>query len=213
LSRFHLPEPWTGQIVGAPLLFLSSNPSFWDAEAYPVSTWSDEKVLDFFENRFTNGWIENGTRTLLADGSYSRTGTAFLAAVRSRAKEFLERDVRPGADFVLSEVVHCKSGSETGVHAAFDTCVDLYLERVLDSAGAPVVIAFGEVAKFAIRRLLGVDVQDASIGPVEIAGRPRMFGFLPHPNSFKAKTFTTAWSNATLAEVRSFLAKEWRGAP
>jgi hypothetical protein len=34
-SKMHRPEAWTGDIVNAPILFLSSNPSFNEDEKYP----------------------------------------------------------------------------------------------------------------------------------------------------------------------------------
>jgi hypothetical protein len=38
--------------------------------------------------------------------------------VRQRAIELLQRDVRPGVDYALTEIVHCKSKSENGVAEA-----------------------------------------------------------------------------------------------
>ena len=46
----------------------------------------------------------------------------------------------------LSEVVHCKSISEQGVWSALEPCAQLYIQRVLGAAGAPVIVVLGEIA-------------------------------------------------------------------
>jgi len=47
-DNFQLPEPWNGNIVDAPILFISSNPSFDDNEYYPTTEWKKEVIEDFF---------------------------------------------------------------------------------------------------------------------------------------------------------------------
>ena len=49
---FHVPEPWSGHITRAAVLFVSSNPSIDPGEAYPTSGWDDEGRVDFFACRF-----------------------------------------------------------------------------------------------------------------------------------------------------------------
>lgn len=111
LNEHQVPEPWSGHLEQAPILFLSSNPSISLAEAYPGWSWPDELIQDYFANRFGGGntpWITQGTKSLQHDGTYSGA-VAFWAAVRQRAMELLERDVVPGTDYALTEIVHCKS--------------------------------------------------------------------------------------------------------
>jgi hypothetical protein len=57
LADFQLPEPWSGPIATAPILFVSSNPSISRSdppsdldEEYPTwsATWPDTSVVDFF---------------------------------------------------------------------------------------------------------------------------------------------------------------------
>ena len=156
---FHVPEPWSGHIVGAPLLFLSSNPSIGRptetnpiGEAYPRFSWPDEQTVSFFQERFDGYWIRDGNKSRQDDGSYPSHGTAFWSAVRNRAHELLGGEPRPGFDYALSEVVHCKSISEQGVWSALETCTGLYLRRVLEAAGAPVIVVMGETAAYAVRK-------------------------------------------------------------
>src|SRR5689334_1986439 len=83
-AEHQVPEPWNGKITEAPLLFLSSNPSFSSTEHYPTVRWSDRDLTDFFENRFSK-WMKDGTRFLQKDGSYSRK-TRFNADVQRYAR-------------------------------------------------------------------------------------------------------------------------------
>jgi hypothetical protein len=207
-KRFHLPEPFSGRIESAPILFLSSNPSYWHKERYPVEDWSDELIVDFFRNRFGNGlenWTEGGSRTLLEDGGYGPS-VAFWSAVRNRAAELLERPVRPGIDFALTEVVHCKSERETGVEAALNECMTRYLQRILAASGSSVIVVLGRYAKRAICWALGLD-PDAVYqlyGPVVIGQRDRLVAFLSHPNAFGSKTFRS-WPDGQRRHVQRFL--------
>ena len=55
LAELQVPEPWSGDLEGAPVLFLSSNPSISTAEVYPRWEWADEEIADFFGGRFGDG--------------------------------------------------------------------------------------------------------------------------------------------------------------
>jgi hypothetical protein len=58
LTDFQVPEPWSGPISTAPILFVSSNPSISKSfppsdldEEYPTgssSSWPDARIVDFF---------------------------------------------------------------------------------------------------------------------------------------------------------------------
>jgi len=83
LDEFQVPEPWSGHIASAPILFISSNPSISKEEKYPVYSWSDEAMIDYFENRFSGKWTNpTRDRILLVDGE--KAVSLFLAAVSLR---------------------------------------------------------------------------------------------------------------------------------
>ena len=50
-----IPEPWSGDILKSKILFVSSNPSLDSTEKYPTSEWDNERIFDFFHNRFSKG--------------------------------------------------------------------------------------------------------------------------------------------------------------
>lgn len=89
-----------------------------------------QEITDYFSNRYGGGrkqWTREGKQSLLKDGSYAEKTSHFRAEVAARAGELLGRKARAGIDYVLTEVVHCKSKAETGVKEARDECVARYL--------------------------------------------------------------------------------------
>lgn len=200
---FHVPEPWSGRLTAAPILFLSSNPSIDEWEEYPTFDWSDEQIVDFFNNRFSEGekeWVRRGLYPRRRNGCYPTKWVRFFASARARASELLDvprGHVRPGIDYVLSEVVHCKSRGEQGVREALRVCPGQYLNRTVSLSGASVVVCFGEHSAEAVCTTFGVpeSVPDTNrmFGPLDIGGISRMFAFLPHPNARGVPKSFDAW--------------------
>jgi hypothetical protein len=97
----------------------------------------------------------------------------------------------PGRDYVMAEVVHCKSKGEEGVwRLAAETCVDRYLLRLVEQSSARVVLCLGRLARWGIGRVFpilgGTEVTSNGAmvcGPVVIGAIERRFVFLPHPNA------------------------------
>jgi hypothetical protein len=180
LEDFQLPEPWSGRLATAQLLFLGSNPGYAPDEEYPRWSWSDEEIVDFFENRFGGGrreWVKNGRYTLLRSGEHKERWVRYWAAVRRRA-------------------------GERGVASALGECVPRYLEALVAASGASVVVSLGKVAGRAVRAKWSVPAGVAVHGPVEVVGRPRLFAFLPHPNARGERSFAGCASGEELGRLR-----------
>lgn len=214
-----LPEPWSGHLETAPILFLSSNPSIAGGELVPRKGWSDDAIVDFYANRFGGGrreWIRDGVRNLRQDGSHRKHAVRFWASVRSRAAELLgidKAEVRPGVDYALTEVVHCNSARERGVAQALKECASRWLEPVLAASGAAVIVCLGVQVEKVIRERYSTG--DAAVsGPHPIGELDRHFAFLPHPNAFKPKTFAKCLNREDLEEIRALAvaARPHRGA-
>ena len=191
---YHVPEPWSGHIDTAPILFLSSNPSLNEHERFPTSDWSADDTTDYFMRRFDEdaGHIDRK----------KYNSVRFWTSVRARAREILGRDVTPGMDFALTEVVHCKSRQEEGVVEAMEFCAGKWLDAILSHAGARVIVVLGKPAKETC-------LQQWKLGPnhsvhfdVVLGGRPRAVLFLPHPNAFERKTVKRHTSESELARLR-----------
>lgn len=230
VTDFQVPEPWSGPIGTAPILFVSSNPSISRSdppsdtdEEYPTgfqSAWPDDRIIDFFEGRFGGGpeeWIRRGLVCWRKDGEFA-TGkhwVRFWASAKQRASEALDRPAVPGRDYAMTEVVRCKSIREIGVANAACYCPDRYLHRTLGVAAAGLVICFGNHARDEMQRRYNLHSDQALVGPLELAGQLRYVAFLPHPNARSGnKRLAAALSRDDLAAARSFLAgasgKKWR---
>lgn len=208
LAAFQVPEPWSGDIENAPILFLSSNPTIDNSaehspEVYPTSSWENSAITDYFKNRFgsdPDAWTKD-LRSRRVDGTYADKGR-FWSAVDARATELLGRRPVPGVDYALSEVVHCKSDGELGVESALQECAPRWLPRVLEVTGASVIVCPGSRARAAISELLAI-AQDRAVHKTLIAGKARALVFLPHPNARSERTFKTRVTPDELADVQS----------
>lgn len=209
-AEFQVPEPWSGRIETAPILFISSNPSISTEEIFPIMDWKDADIVDFFQNRFGGGkqpWILDGTKSLRKDWSHGQW-TRFWAGVKGRTKELLEWNPAPGVDYSLTELVHCKSRQELGVSEALDHCISLYLDKVLKISGARVLVGLGSVARDVLSDKYHLDTRKILFGPLEIAGKDRMISFLPHPNAWVEKKFGKVLTTSELSSLKEFLNKQ-----
>lgn len=162
-SNMHRPEAWTGDITRAPIIFLSSNPSFNKDENYPswdTSKWSIEAIIDFALNRFSKqqfrmygateyGSIKNFDRTVEHGGALSKSRVRYWSWVRQLVSHILEKpedQVSAINDYVMTEIVHCKSTYEEGVISARKKCKDKYLERILALSPAKLIFVVGKNA-------------------------------------------------------------------
>jgi hypothetical protein len=197
-----IPEPWSGDIMKAPILFLSSNPSIDEYSIYPVWSWPDDCVKDYFSNRFEQ-WIENGIRCVNHDGS--RTTVRFWASVKARAKELLDREPAPGKDYALTEVVHCKSRMEGGVREVLGECATHYLRPIVEASGAKIIVVLGAIADEAVRKEFKIPDGPRLAGPVEIGPNNRYIVFMPHPNARTVRTFKSCLEHEQLLTLMVFL--------
>lgn len=162
-SDMHRPEAWTGDITKAPIIFLSSNPSFNKDENYPSwdsNKWSIEKIIDFALNRFSRqqlrmygatecGSLKNFDRTVELDGALSKNRVKYWSWVRQLVSHILDKpedQVSAIDDYVMTEIVHCKSTYEEGVVSARKKCKDKYLERILEFSPAELIFVIGKNA-------------------------------------------------------------------
>ena len=160
---------------------------------------------DYFGYRFGGGrkeWIVNGIKSLLIDGTYSRP-IRFWIEVRQRAIELFERDVVPGIDYALTEIVHCKSRSEIGVKQAQNTCVETYLLKVLELARAEIIVVLGARARQVIQSQFNLPERTSVSEVINIGIRGRTFVFLPHPNARGCRSFAKCLEDDELNKLRA----------
>ena len=81
----HLPEPWSGHLDTARLLFVSSNPGFDPLEYFPDNTWPAARTEEFFTDRFVAGqppYVQN-RRVRYAIGGYAAKAPQYWSEVQA----------------------------------------------------------------------------------------------------------------------------------
>lgn len=173
LANFQRPEPWIGGLASAKVLFIASNPSISDdpsdkREAYPTMSTSDEDAGDFFTRRFDperdpvfatfDHPSEPNFLTLSIDGAY-RNGVKnpkkpqeTWLEIHNRAVELIGSGAHPHRDWALTEVVHCKSLRAEGVKEAAQRCRELWLERIIATSPAAIIVALGAFGRDSFAR-------------------------------------------------------------
>ena len=161
-SNMHRPEAWTGNLAVAPIIFLSSNPSFDVTENFPSwdrSLWSDKKIIDFAVNRFDAnldrgyGAVQSNSldlqdRTIAIDKSLSKK-VEYWMWVRKYVAFILGKELKNTSaidDYVMTELVHCKSTNEEGVMQALQTCSQKWFEKIMVESPAKLLVVAGAKA-------------------------------------------------------------------
>jgi hypothetical protein len=145
---------------------------------------------------------------LLKDGSYDAAPRAgkYWREIHNRAIELLGVHARPGSDYALTEVVHCKSAKNEGVEEARIECVSRYLDRVLWASPARVIILIGTHAWRAFsERYGGPPVFGGVSNTLALAGQERMTISLPAPGSSQPRKLVHRLTEPELAHARLLL--------
>lgn len=164
-ERVHCPEPWAGNLATARVMFLSSNPSLDVKERFPTLSWNSDDTVDFFVKRFsqdrdrkfgaTDGPnVNDMDRVILNDESLTRRVRTW-AVLRSRAAVLLNQplsETLASRDYVMTEVVHCKSHKEFGVNEALSVCVNKWFLPMIKGSAARLVVVSGTPAGLAVKR-------------------------------------------------------------
>ncbi len=175
-SQLHRPEAWTGDLSKAPILFLASNPSFDKNENFPSwdsNIWSDEEVSDFGSNRFAasesrkygatdSRLVDMQDRTIGLDSSLSGKVDHWVW-VRKYVAMVLGKSLEETSaidDYVMTELVHCKSPSEQGVLKALNTCSEKWFEKIMFESPAKLIFVAGAKAGEAFARIYSKDVPE-----------------------------------------------------
>jgi hypothetical protein len=162
---------------------VEDHPSLRKPFRAPKPYWAADEIVDVHENTF-DVWVKDDGVTPLSGSSSRRRKVPYWEFARDQAQHLIDgRPLRPGRDYALTEVVHCKSAKEKGVEGALAACASRYLAAVPAASPAGVVVVAGAKAAEAIERVFDVPRQlpAAVVGPKQIAGRERLLLYLPHP--------------------------------
>lgn len=207
-NDFQLPEPWNGNIAQAKLLFISSNPSIDESEAYPTVDWPNNRILDFFQNRFhpERKWTQDARRVLTKDEmTYAKRTVPYWNETRSMASDAFDRLAIPGLDYSLTEIVHCKSRSRKGVKSCAKTCFDLWMSRIISVSDARVLIVLGDEAKEMMSEFLNLDSEIPFYEGVSLGNSSRIVLFLAAPGSNKTRKISKVFSEKQRSILKNIL--------
>lgn len=195
----HLPEPWNGDIENSQILFISSNPFINENEYYPLKSWNDEEIIDFFKNRFSKNrkYVDDYKYPKLKNedpelSRHLRPWVRYWVYVRSISQQLLNKkfinDVVPGKDYALMNVVRCKSETEKMVsNKIMKECCKKFLLDTLFLSNAKVIIVVGKKARDIITKELDIQFKLNRHIEIEIAGMDRLIVAIPHLNAITEK--------------------------
>jgi len=194
IEDFQIPEPWSGDIINAPILVLSSNPAYSTKEIYPNSTWPKSMIADFFINRFKDrgeihSWVYNN-KVLNKDGTRGRS-VSYWSSINKRIEELIGYTPKPGVNYCITEIVHCKSSQEVGVKKALSECSSNFLNKIINISGAKIIVAIGSIVEEGL-------IKKESLNDIPIL-------YLPHPNAWEPKKLTDHYSNEEVLRFRDIL--------
>ena len=187
-GEYQVPEPWVGQIDTAPILFIALNPGYDGREVFPTPAWDDADTKDFFIRRFamkakwTSQATGRGIRLLMQDANgrpYYKAVDKFYGWVRSRADELVQRQSVPTRDYVMTSVVHCKSGAGDGDADTVRHCSGRWLNAIMELSVARVVVTIGDPAWEVCAEAWGLEPESVVQYDMSIAGRERAVLRLP----------------------------------
>jgi uracil-DNA glycosylase len=117
----------------------------------------------------------------------------FWSLVRRRAEELLGYAADPDRDYVMTEIVHCKSKGEVGVRSAAALCAERYLNRIVALSDARLIVVLGAKARDRLRPILAlaeefgsrsaVEDERANVAIRDLGGARRVLCYLWHPTS------------------------------
>ena len=207
-EEFQLPEPWTGDLSGSRLLVIASNPSIDEKEAYPTVDWADKWILDFFNHRFDEdyGWTLSGLHVLLKDNeSYAKRVVRYWAEVQNQSSRIFGFDATAGIDYTMTEIVHCKSRGREGVASAAMTCSNRWMNRILTTSSARVLLVLGNEAGEMLEQFTGLQQDQILHKGSILAGSERWVLFLPAPGSSKTRNVEIVLNQNELSELRAWI--------
>jgi hypothetical protein len=206
LEPKQIPEPYNGNIKNCKLLLISSNPSISEKEIYPTSEWTNDDIIDFFENRFSqeSGYVRDFIYPRHKNG-YATNGVKFWIHIRKMANTLLGTSKAiPGKDYSIMEIVRCKSRNEIGVDEATKTCSDKYLNQTLAISNANTIIAIGAKSRNELEKKLNIKLNKGDIVKKKIGDKERLIFTIPHPASRQVRKLEKIFQNEELQKIISY---------
>lgn len=240
----HVPEAWFGNLPDALVLFVASNPSIdrvsdGTGENYPKASWSDDLIGEWMTRRTDQTWSEvpvtfghpqhNNFLSRCEDGLYRgsqqngnrTTPQKTWNRTHTYATEMIGPEADPARNYVLTEIVHCKSEGAQGVAKAAPMCTAKWMDQVTSLASeAHVLVLFGtKVRDYWVKAMAGVPTgfgqRRTGLSKREVIHRNsyvetfgelrRVAFYLPHPSASGERGETLSVAGIYGEAFRSFI--------
>ena len=151
-----LAEPWNGHLSKAKIMFIGPNPSIDCNEIFPVDKWSDDKIADFFDNRFNNGKkLTSNQRASVRYWNSLITYTNMINELKGNCyyKGRLAKATKNnGWDYsvldpyvVCTEIVHCKSKNiQSLTTKCMQFCLMQWMPQILSLFTGDLIVLIGK---------------------------------------------------------------------
>jgi len=188
IKDFSVPEPWSGDVLKAKILFVSLNPGIGEGEIAPKWDWDLSEIDSLFTNKFING-IVSGKYGLYAKGversisSWNQIRNTTLTLFKlEHTLDNCEKVVRENY-FALTDIVHCKSRESIGISETVKNECSKYLRKILSLSVAKIIICLGVKVKEYFMEQYEIEESKRT----EIEGKERWVIFAPHTNARGAR--------------------------
>jgi uracil-DNA glycosylase len=119
---------------------------------------------------------------------YAHRSILHWSSIRKTVAKIYGRSVDnviPGADYAMTEIVHCKTKETFCKNKPHSECADRYLDKLVGVSGAKVILVVGAAAEKIVRRRYHIANDKQKVKKdVEINGRKFDFIFIANPCSF-----------------------------
>lgn len=180
------PEPWMEDLYTAKILFIGINPTINNDEInFPNYSKTDQEIFNYLANRWKRS-VEHESNTLGYRDLHGKwIKPRYWGEIKTALQYLYDKDniseyIKKG-EVSLIDVVHCKSERRKGVMKSLTTCVNLYLDLLLDICPADIFIVSGFHASLVMK--LKYKLKEAVYQQAEICGKKRHIILRAAPNS------------------------------
>lgn len=181
-NDFRVPEPWTGSLSTADILYIAINPGIRIGKSQ-VPKWGAKTsdIYNFFNYGLTTRegkWWTNLKNRTLELGNYS---------------------------YAVTNVVHCKSCKVKFITRNIrHYCCDKYLDRIIKSSNAKLIVSIGK-GRCGIERLYNIKPKENRLVYEKIGDKKRLFVYLRRQRD--PTSFSLNYTPEQVKEIRRWLSK------
>jgi len=181
-NDFRVPEPWTGPLLYADILYVAINPSVRIGESQ-VPKWgvNPSDVYNFFSNGLT-----------MREGKWW-----------TKLKKYTHE--LGNYNYVVTNVAHCKSPKVKFVTKKIrNYCCDKYLNRIIKSSNAKLIVSIGK-GRRGVERLYDIKPKENRLIYKKIGDKKRLFAYLHR--QIDPTSFAFNYTPEETEEIRRWLYK------